>query len=161
VSKCSVFAALFSQDVDCRHKLLLRVIYNIHSLALHVTNDILRTITHLILGLELQHKSIGLPPCFDRWINLKDDSMFKRHFGHEPRGGLRACVESVGASWEGRAHNGLVDSINTAKIVRCMVQTGFRFTRSTRGLDKDGLPFGLKKRNGEKTRVMQKGRDEN
>ena len=95
---------------------------------------------------ELDYKSIRLPPCFDRWINLKSDSMFKKHYGREPRGGLRACVESVGATWEGRAHNGLVDSLQTAKIVRHMVQTGFRFTRPTRGLGKDGIPFGHKKR---------------
>lgn len=75
--------------------------------------------------------------------------MYKRHYHREPRGGLRTCVESVGACWEGRAHNGLIDSINTAKIVRHMVQTGFRFTRSTRGLDRDGVPFGQRK-HGEK-----------
>ena len=92
--------------------------------------------------MELHHKSIDLPPCFDRWINLKDDSVFQKHYHREPRGGLRTCVESVGAKWEGRAHNGLVDSINTAKIVRDMVRTGFRFTRSTRGLDRNGVPFG-------------------
>ena len=99
---------------------------------------------------ELQYKHIPLPACFDKWINLKCDSMFTKHYGREPRGGLRKCVESVGATWEGRAHNGLVDSINTAKIVRHMVQTGFRFTRATRGLDKDGIPFGQKRRVGGK-----------
>ena len=96
------------------------------------------------LRLELHYKSIKLPSCFDRWINLKDDSMFKKHFRREPRGGLKSCVESVGANWGGRAHNGLVDSFNTAKIVRRMVQTGFQFTRTTRGLDKNGIPFGQK-----------------
>ena len=98
------------------------------------------------LRLELEHKSIRLPPCFDRWINLKSDSIFRKHYGREPRGGLRTCVESVGAQWHGRAHNGLVDSFNTAKIVRHMVQTGFLFTRPTRGLDKEGRPFGQKKK---------------
>ena len=72
--------------------------------------------------------------------------MFKKHYGREPKGGLRSCVESIGAIWDGRAHNGLVDSLNTAKIVRHMVQTGFRFTRSTRGLDKNGIPYGQKKK---------------
>ena len=94
------------------------------------------------LRLELEYKSIELPQCFYRWINLKDDSIFKRHYRVKPRGGLRACVESVGEKWEGRAHNGLIDSINTAKIVRNMVQSGFRFTRTTRGLDNNGIPFG-------------------
>lgn len=101
--------------------------------------DIMQTLRE-----ELAFKSIVFPPCFDRWINLKDDSVFKRHYGWKPRGGLRACVESssVGATWQGRAHNGFVDSLNTAKIVRHMVQTGYRFTRSTRGLDRNGVPFG-------------------
>lgn len=94
---------------------------------------------------ELEYKHLDLPPCFNKWINLKSDSIFKKHYRREPRGGLRFCVESVGATWEGRAHNGLIDSINTAKIVRRMTQTGFRFTRSTRGLRKDGTPFGQKK----------------
>lgn len=94
---------------------------------------------------EIAFKSLNLPSCFDRWINLKHDSIFKKHYGREPRGGLRFCVESVGAIWHGRAHNGLIDSLNTAKIVRDMVQTGFRFTRPTRGLDKNGVPFGQKK----------------
>jgi inhibitor of KinA sporulation pathway (predicted exonuclease) len=95
---------------------------------------------------ELEYKSIRLPPCFDRWINLKHDSIYKKHYCREPKGGLRACVESIGTlTWEGRAHNGFVDSVNTAKIVRHMIQTGFRFTRSTRGLDRDGVPFGQKK----------------
>lgn len=93
---------------------------------------------------DLNYKNLHLPPCFDRWINLKSDSIFTKHYHREPRGGLRRCVESVGAQWEGRAHNGLVDSINTAKIVRHMAQTGFRFSRSTRGLDQEGRPFGQK-----------------
>ena len=95
---------------------------------------------------EIEFKSLDLPPCFDRWINLKNDSIFKKHYGREPRGGLRKCVESVGCVWEGRAHNGLVDSFNTAKIVQHMVQTGFRFTRATRGLNRNGVPFGQAKR---------------
>lgn len=74
---------------------------------------------------ELQYKCIQLPPCFDRWINLKSHSMFKKHYGREPHGGLRTCVASIGARWEGRAHNGLIDSFNTAKIVRHMVRQGF------------------------------------
>uniref|UniRef100_A0A7S1BK40 Exonuclease domain-containing protein n=1 Tax=Corethron hystrix TaxID=216773 RepID=A0A7S1BK40_9STRA len=103
--------------------------------------DISRT-----LRMELAHKSIDLPQCFHQWINLKDAAIYRRHYGREPKGGLRACVESTGFRFEGRAHNGLVDSINTAKIVRHMVQTGFRFVRTTQGLDKNGLPFGAASR---------------
>ncbi|KAL3941580.1 MAG: hypothetical protein SGBAC_004082 [Bacillariaceae sp.] len=95
---------------------------------------------------ELNFKSLSMPPCFDRWIDLKNDSIFLKHYGREPRGGLRKCVEAVGEVWSGRAHNGLVDSFNTAKIVRHMVQTGFRFTRPTRGLDRNGVPFGQRRK---------------
>mmetsp|Transcript_15530 Transcript_15530/g.38281 ORF Transcript_15530/g.38281 Transcript_15530/m.38281 type:complete len:631 (-) Transcript_15530:2546-4438(-) len=103
---------------------------------------------------ELEFKSLSLPPCFDRWIDLKNDAIFLKHYGREPRGGLRKCVESVGAVWSGRAHNGLVDSFNTAKIVRHMVQTGFRFIRPTRGLDRNGAPFGQRrKQNGKRERI--------
>mmetsp|Transcript_49527 Transcript_49527/g.59659 ORF Transcript_49527/g.59659 Transcript_49527/m.59659 type:complete len:102 (+) Transcript_49527:3-308(+) len=95
------------------------------------------------LRLECKEKSIPLPNCFDRWINLKDDAVFKRHYGRRPSGGLQSVVDSVdGCQWEGRAHNGLIDSLNTAKIVQNMVRTGYRFTRSTRGLDRQGVPFG-------------------
>ena len=90
------------------------------------------------LRLELEYKSIRLPPCFDRWINLKHDSIYRKHYCREPKGGLRACVESIGTLiWAGRAHNGFIDSVNTAKIVRHMIQT--------RGLDRNGVPFGQTK----------------
>merc|ERR1711865_964893 len=106
-------------------------------------SDIMTTLRH-----ELAYKSIPFPSCFDRWINLKSDAMYQKHYGHPPTGGLRACFDRIrpSLSWEGRAHNGLVDSIHTAKIVRHMVQTGFRFTRSTRGFDTNGIPFGQKKK---------------
>ena len=58
-------------------------------------------------------------------------AIFKRHFGWEPRGGLQTVVERCGFSFDGRAHSGLVDSVNTAKIVRKMLEEGFQFTRST------------------------------
>lgn len=112
-------------------------------------SDIMNTLRQ-----ELQYKSIRLPQCFDCWINLKNNSIYKKHYGREPKGGLRACVESIRSlSWQGRAHNGLVDSINTAKIVRHMVQTGFRFTRSTRGLDRNGVPFGQGRKRNEHHKV--------
>jgi inhibitor of KinA sporulation pathway (predicted exonuclease) len=34
------------------------------------------------------------------------------------RGGLKATMELFGLEWEGRAHRALVDSINTAKLLR-------------------------------------------
>ena len=82
-----------------------------------------------ILKEQCVRHSIELPSYFSQWINLK--AIFKRHFGWEPRGGLQTVVERCGFSFDGRAHSGLVDSVNTAKIVRKMLEEGFQFTRST------------------------------
>ena len=79
----------------------------------------------------IRHK-IELPLYFNQWINLK--SQFKQHFGWEPHGGLQRVVERCGFSFDGRAHSGLVDSFNTAKIVKKMLEGGFRFSRATRNI---------------------------
>ncbi|CAE7695805.1 eri2 [Symbiodinium microadriaticum] len=61
--------------------------------------------------------------------------------------GLQKCVESLGLTFEGRAHDGLIDCRNTAAIVLHMAQGSmlygaFAFRRATRGLDRDGNVFG-------------------
>jgi inhibitor of KinA sporulation pathway (predicted exonuclease) len=85
-----------------------------------------------ILKEQCKRLDIELPAYFHEWINLK--ALFKQHFGWEPRGGLQNVVERCGCTFEGRAHSGLVDSRNTAKIVQKMLQEGFRFTRATRNI---------------------------
>ena len=55
-------------------------------------------------------------------------------------------MESCGLRFEGRAHSGLIDSQNTAKIAIQMMQQGFCFTRTTRGFGVDGVAFGAKRR---------------
>ena len=72
-------------------------------------SDIMTTLRH-----ELAYNSIPLPSCFDRWINLKSDAMYQKHYGHPPTGGLRACFDRIrpSLSWKGRAHNGLVDILS-------------------------------------------------
>merc|ERR1712232_531895 len=90
---------------------------------------------------ELRHKQITMPPCFNDWIDLK--TLYKRHYKVEPKGGLQACVERLGIEFEGRAHDGLVDSRNTAAIALhmargSMLHGSFVFRRPTRGLDIDG-----------------------
>ena len=57
------------------------------------------------------------------------------------------CVESVGLTFEGRAHDGLVDSRNTAALALAMARGtyehgAFVFRRPTRGLDANGDMFG-------------------
>lgn len=92
---------------------------------------------------QLSRMKLDRPQYFDRWINLK--VLFKSHYKREPHGGLQACVESCGLSFNGRAHSGLVDSYNTAKIVMQMMLQGFSFVRTTRGFGTDGEPLGMKK----------------
>lgn len=98
------------------------------------------------LSTEARVKGLALPGCFSSWVDLK--CCYRSHFKAEPKGGLRACVERLGLAWTGRAHNGLVDSQNTAKIVVHMAAGGsyahgaFEFKRPTRGLDASGRPFG-------------------
>ena len=85
-----------------------------------------------ILKEQCKRLKIELPSYFHQWINLK--SLFKQHFGWEPHGGLQNVVERCGYSFDGRAHSGLVDSRNTAKIVKKMLEEGYRFTRPTRNI---------------------------
>ena len=95
---------------------------------------------------ECGHKSIAVPAAFDSWVDLKVE--YKRHFHLEARGGLQACVERLGIPFTGRAHNGLVDSQNTAEIALYMARghgqygPAFVFRRPTRGLDANGHTFG-------------------
>ena len=98
-------------------------------------SDIMTTLRN-----ECKAKGLKMPQYFHQWINLK--VLFQRHYKRPAKGGLRACVESCGLSFHGRAHSGLVDSRNTAAIVVQMLQQGFRFKRTTRGLGPDGLPWG-------------------
>lgn len=96
--------------------------------------------------LDSQCKREGLerPKHFDRWINLK--ALFQRHYRKQPKGGLQNVVEKVcGLTFDGRAHSGLVDSQNTAKICLQMLQQGFVFERTTRGFGADGLAFGQRR----------------
>ncbi|KAL1510420.1 hypothetical protein AB1Y20_006728 [Prymnesium parvum] len=97
------------------------------------------------LSTELWQKGMKIPQCFDRWIDLK--LLYARHYRMEPSGGLRACVERIGLFFEGREHNGLVDSRNTALIALHMARGSmtygaYTFCRGTSGLDKNGFTYG-------------------
>jgi inhibitor of KinA sporulation pathway (predicted exonuclease) len=101
------------------------------------------------LAVECRQKGLRLPPCFANWVDLKE--LYRRHFKLEPKGGLRKCVERLpGLIFDGRAHNGLIDSRNTAKIALFMARgdghfgPAFVFRRPTRGLDANGHAHGSK-----------------
>lgn len=96
-----------------------------------------------VLARDLRRHGIRQPPpVLRRWIDLK--RAFRAHYRREPVGGLQACVESLGIPFVGRAHSGLVDSENTAKVVLHMARTGWRFCRATRGIGPDGAAWGAK-----------------
>ena len=98
------------------------------------------------LAKELMYKKYTIPKVFDRWIDLK--VLFRRHYKTKDARGLQKCVERLGMTFDGRAHDGLIDSRNTAKIVLHMHYLGaytygsFTFKTSTRGLDKHGFVYG-------------------
>ena len=101
------------------------------------------------LAKELKFKKCcQIPKLFDRWIDLK--VLYRRHYKTDHARGLQKCVERLGMTFDGRAHDGLVDSRNTAKIVLHMHYFGahtygsFVFKSSTRGLDSAGNVFGSK-----------------
>ena len=96
--------------------------------------------------LPTQMRALGIPrrPHFDSWINLK--LAYERVYKKSSRG-LQCCVEAIGLVFDGRAHSGLVDSINTAKIVLDMVnRQNFRgFVRTTRFLTSEWEMIGSRR----------------
>lgn len=60
-----------------------------------------------------------------RWINLKVP--FNEVFGGV-RCNLKEAVQLAGLVWEGRAHCGLDDAKNTARLLAYLMHRGFRFT---------------------------------
>ena len=111
------------------------------------------------LAKELMYKKYKIPKLFDRWIDLK--VLFRRHYKTKDASGLQKCVERLGMTFDGRAHDGLIDSRNTSKIVLHMHYLGahtygsFMFKTSTRGLDKNGFVYGSRE---SKKEYMQKGK---
>ncbi|EXB92331.1 ERI1 exoribonuclease 2 [Morus notabilis] len=79
----------------------------------------------VMLESECRFKRIQKPPYFNRWINLKIPF-------HEVFGGvkcnLKEAVQLAGLTWEGRAHCGLDDAKNTARLLTYLMHRGFQFT---------------------------------
>jgi ERI1 exoribonuclease 2 len=60
-----------------------------------------------------------------RWINLKVP--FQEVFGGV-RCNLKEAVQLSGLTWEGRAHCGLDDARNTARLLALLMHRGFKFS---------------------------------
>lgn len=79
----------------------------------------------VMLESECRLKRIRKPPYFNRWINLKVP--FQEVFGGV-RCNLKEAVQLSGLAWEGRAHCGLDDARNTARLLALLMRGGFRFS---------------------------------
>ncbi|KAL2936375.1 ERI1 exoribonuclease 2 [Bienertia sinuspersici] len=79
----------------------------------------------VMLESECRYKRIRKPPYFNRWINLKIP--FNKMFG-DGRRNLKEAVELAGLTWEGRAHCGLDDAKNTARLVTHLLHLGFKLS---------------------------------
>ncbi|KAM7262658.1 hypothetical protein ACFE04_000341 [Oxalis oulophora] len=79
----------------------------------------------VMLESECRFKKIRKPPYFNRWINLKVP--FNEVFGGV-RCNLKEAVEMSGLTWQGRAHCGLDDAKNTARLLALLMHKGFRFS---------------------------------
>lgn len=79
----------------------------------------------VMLESECRFKKIRKPPYFNRWINLKVP--FHEVFGGV-RCNLKEAVEMAGLVWQGRAHCGLDDARNTARLLVLLMRKGFKFS---------------------------------
>lgn len=79
----------------------------------------------IMLESECKFKHIRKPPYFNQWINLKVP--FMEVFGGI-RCNLKEAVQLAGLVWEGRAHCGLDDARNTARLLALLMHRGFKFT---------------------------------
>ncbi|GAB2298772.1 hypothetical protein Dimus_032850 [Dionaea muscipula] len=80
----------------------------------------------VMLESECRFKRIRKPPYFNRWINLKVP--FFEVFGAAVKCNLKEAVQLAGLKWEGRAHCGLDDAKNTARLLTLLMHRGFRFS---------------------------------
>ncbi|GFH31106.1 exonuclease domain-containing protein [Haematococcus lacustris] len=62
--------------------------------------------------MECRWRNILTPAYLRRWCDLRKVFASKL----KPAGNLKASVETVGLTWQGRAHSGLDDARNTANL---------------------------------------------
>ncbi|CAI9090885.1 OLC1v1025762C1 [Oldenlandia corymbosa var. corymbosa] len=79
----------------------------------------------VMLESECRYKKIKKPPYFNRWINLKVP--FREVFGGV-RCNLKEAVQLAGLEWQGRAHCGLDDAKNTARLLSVLMHKGYKFS---------------------------------
>lgn len=75
----------------------------------------------IMLDSECKSKGLDKPQYFNRWINLK--ALFQGAFNGR-KCNLRKAVEVSGLRWMGRAHCGLDDAKNTARLALELMRRG-------------------------------------
>lgn len=75
----------------------------------------------VMLESECRYKKIAKPSYFDQWINLRVP--FHQIFG-SVKCTLKEAVELSGLIWTGRAHSGLDDATNTARLLAMLLFAG-------------------------------------
>jgi hypothetical protein len=76
------------------------------------------------LAMECKWRGLTVPPVLCSWVDLK--RAYTRHFKRAAN--LRSCVEAAGLKWEGRAHSGLDDARNEARLAGLLMTRGVKFT---------------------------------
>ncbi|XP_061371755.1 uncharacterized protein LOC133314309 [Gastrolobium bilobum] len=79
----------------------------------------------VMLESECKFKKIPKPAYFNMWIDLRVP--FHEVFG-DMRCKLKKAVEIAGLEWEGRAHSGLDDAKNTARLLALIMHKGYKFS---------------------------------
>ncbi|XP_019155489.1 PREDICTED: ERI1 exoribonuclease 2-like [Ipomoea nil] len=81
----------------------------------------------VMLESECRYKKIPKPSYFNRWINLK--VAFHEAFGAGVRSNdLKEAVQHAGLGWQGRAHCGLDDAKNTARLLALFMRSGIKLS---------------------------------
>ncbi|XP_057869843.2 uncharacterized protein LOC131076592 [Cryptomeria japonica] len=83
----------------------------------------------VMLESECNLKGIRKPSYFNRWINLK--RLFCNAFD-QLRCNLKGAVQLAGLLWEGRAHCGLDDARNTARLLVDLMRRGLKLSITSR-----------------------------
>ncbi|XP_039261560.2 ERI1 exoribonuclease 2-like [Styela clava] len=83
---------------------------------------------------ECVRKKILKPRELNSWIDLRH---FYRNFYKRNPSNLQDALENVGLKFEGRAHSGIVDAQNTARLAAVMMKDGC-VLRITRNIQSDG-----------------------
>lgn len=109
-------------ESECRYKNIKKPSY--FNRYIHTLSDM----KSFFILIQDQSNSMSMFFLFDtysRWINLK--LPFHEVFGGA-RCNLKEAVEKSGLTWEGRAHCGLDDAKNTARLLALLMRKGFKFS---------------------------------